>query len=231
MKARRAFTPSVEIVEHRRLLSAAHSRAVAAAAAAAANAQEVAVNTPPVILNATEVIQAKKVIAFQITFTKDVNPAPLSDLSHYALFDQGSHNPYGRSAVPLASATYNAPSRTLTLTPFSPAPVAAYVLTSPNPSDRSTAFIADAQGRPLLTSTRSFTVFFQPIGISLHNFVLTDSPQINQMTGANFIVPALASIRNDLSQTNAESRQVFYDGVARLSLVGAAWLYIKAALV
>jgi hypothetical protein len=210
MRAGHRFRPSVESCEARSLLRAMHPWAAAAVQAA---------NTPPVILQTTEVIQNKAVVAFQVQFTKPVNAAPLFNLGHYALFDQAPRNPFGRSAVPLASATYDPVLETLTLTPAAPVPAAPYLLTSPNPNDRSTDFITDAQGRPLLTASKEFDVYFQPHGVSLRNLVLTGSSIINHETGASFIIPALASIRSDLHAINQESGlQIVRGGIAGGSL-------------
>ena len=83
-------------------------------------------------------------------------------------------------------------------------------MASPNPGDQSTAFIADDQGRPLLTPSRKLKVFFTPSGSSQRNLALTTSPIINKMTGASFYayeLSLLASIR-------------------RADRITDAWLYI-----
>jgi hypothetical protein len=190
MKAQHRFAPRLEPVERRTLLNAPRHRPAPIVAVSPAD-------VPPVIATTNEVVHVGKVVAFTIAFSKDVIPGPLSSLSHYALYDEGLHNPYHGSPVPLASAIYDPTQTTLTLIPVSPAPIAPYVLTSPNPNDRSTGFITDTQGRPLMTSTHDFTVFFGPGGASLLNAVLTASPQVNQMTGAHFALSALASYRSE----------------------------------
>ena len=154
-------------------------------------------NTPPVILQAVEVTRAHTVVAFRITFTKDVNPGPLSSLSHYALFSKTQNNPYAGVNVPLASASYDPATRTLTLTPASHVRVAPYIVASPNPDDQSTAFIADAENRPLLTRSRKFVVYFTGPGSSPRNLVLTNSPDVNRMTGANLYAYYLTMINDE----------------------------------
>ena len=63
MRARHRLDPRVESIEGRVLLHASISSAATAAVQSPAN-------TPPVILSASEVIQNRTVLAFQITFTK-----------------------------------------------------------------------------------------------------------------------------------------------------------------
>ena len=102
--------------------------------------------------------------------------------------------------MPLSSVTYNRSQQTLTLAPITPCR-RLLTLTSPNSADRSTAFITDQQGRPLLTSTGNFTVYFQPAGVSL-NLVVTDSPVINKETGASILINYRAQI-SAISQSTA----------------------------
>jgi hypothetical protein len=127
-------------------------------------------NAPPVIVRAVEVIQAHTVVAFRITFSKNVNAAPLTDLGHYALFDQDKWDAYGPGGVPIASAAYDRAQRTLTLTPSSPVPVAPYVLTGPGAQIESTGFITDAHGRSLVgPGGHAFDVYFSTRGSSRLN--------------------------------------------------------------
>ena len=203
MRAAHRFRPRVEALGGRVLLSAIPPRTSAAAQAA---------NTPPVILGATELIQGRAVVAFEVQFTKPVDAAPLSDLAHYALFDQSRRNPFGGSAVPLASATYLPAGEMLILTPAVPLPPAPYLLTSANPADRSTDFITDAQGRPLLTASREFDVYFLPHGFPLRNLVLTDSPIINQETGASLLASTLALARSTRRSINRDQYGIIVHG-------------------
>lgn len=190
------FRPDVELCESRALLSAAHPK-VSAAALAAEHAEAQAANTPPVILDTMEITANRKVVAFQINITKSLNPGSLANLSHYALLDQSPHNAFGGQAIPLASAVYTPDVDMLTLTPAAPLPPADYLLTSGNPSDPSTDFITDIQGRPLFTASKEFKVYFAPNGgAALKNVVLTSSPIVNAETGANFLVSARSNVRS-----------------------------------
>ncbi len=120
-----------------------HASPVAHHAAETSAAYAIA-HFPRVIIKAAEVINAGQVVAFQITFSKPVIAAPLSDLSHYAILDL---SPQNHPPATLASAAYNSAQNTLTLTLTTPLPPGPFTLTAPGDLLRpSTSFITDAQG-------------------------------------------------------------------------------------
>jgi hypothetical protein len=79
--------------------------------------------TMPMPTRGTEVIHAHKVVAFRVQFATDVNPPPPVDIQEYRVEIPGSVHriAYDPPTLPLASATYDQSTQTLTLTPLAPA--------------------------------------------------------------------------------------------------------------
>lgn len=203
------FGPGVEAIEDRILLNAPHGTGHGTAAALA----NAAAHTPPIILKAVEVIDAGQVAAFQITFSKPVVAAPLDDLSHYQVENLVPNSPH----VTLASAIYNPEQNSLTLTPTTPQTPGSFILTAPGDSLRpSTAFITDAQGRPLLTPTRDFIVMFRSNGSDPLNGVDTRYAVLNSLDGFDrFLGPPV-------KPPNQTAFNIF--STTKLGVAGAAYL-------
>jgi hypothetical protein len=187
----------MEAVEERTLLSAPHH--VAGNALAAATAYAIA-HSPPVIIQAVEVVDAGRVVAFQITFSKPVNVARLNDLSRYQIGPASPTSP----PITISSATYDPAQNSLTLALATPLPPGYYTVSSADVNDQSNDFITDAQGRPLKTPylDGEFLVSFRKNGSDLTNAVRTPYPALNRLDGwTREMTPAPSGINNGLDNS------------------------------
>lgn len=172
-------------------LSAPHHASGDALAAATAYA---IAHSPPVIIQAIEVQNAGRVVAFQITFSKPVNIADVNDVGRYGVA-------LSSSPVGISSATYNPEQNSLTLALTSPVPPGKYTVSTATAIDRSADFITDAQGRPLKTTFLgdTFLVSFQPKGSDLLNAVRTPYPALNRLDGwTREMAPPSVNTNSDL---------------------------------